>query len=89
MANEFDREKHGERFFQKVKKLARKLKIAKDYGFDHVVKEGHKYHKSSVFSCGNPNCIMCMNPRKAFGEKTMQERKFEQKELWNESDNTE
>ncbi len=80
MANEFDREKHGERFFQKVKKLARKLKIAKDYGFDHVVKEGHKYHKSSVFSCGNPNCIMCMNPRKGFKEKTMQEKRFEQTE---------
>ena len=80
MANEFDKEKHGERFFQKVKKLARKLKIAKDYGFDHVVKEGHKYHKSSVFSCGNPNCIMCMNPRKGFKEKTMQEKRFEQTE---------
>lgn len=80
MANEFDKEKHGERFFQKVKKLTRKLKIAKDYGFDHVVKEGHKYHKSSVFSCGNPNCIMCMNPRKGFKEKTMQEKRFEQTE---------
>jgi hypothetical protein len=80
VANEFDKEKHGERFFQKVKKLARKLKIAKDYGFDHVVKEGHKYHKSSVFSCGNPNCIMCMNPRKGFKEKTMQEKRFEQTE---------
>ena len=53
------------------------------------VKEPHKLHKVHAVNCGNPNCVMCMNPRKAFGEKTMQERKFEQMELWNESDNTE
>lgn len=75
-----DKEKHGERFFQKVKKLARKMKIAKEYGYDHVLKDPHKYHKSSAFSCGNPNCIFCMNPRRGFKEKTMQERKFEQTE---------
>lgn len=80
MSNDIDKQKHGERFFQKIKKLARKMKLAKEYGYEHVLKDPHKYHKSSVFSCGNPNCIMCMNPRKAFGEKTMQERKLEQKE---------
>lgn len=80
MSNEEQKQKHGERFFQKVKKLARKLRIAKDYGYDHIVKDGHKYHKKSIISCGNPNCIFCMNPRKSFNEKTMQERKFEQTE---------
>jgi hypothetical protein len=29
---------------------------------------------------------MCMNPRKAFDEKTMQERRFEQKERIHESE---
>lgn len=80
MSNEEQKQKHGERFFQKIKKLARKLKIAKDYGYDHVIKDGHKYHKKSIISCGNPNCVFCMNPRKSFNEKTMQERKFEQTE---------
>jgi hypothetical protein len=80
MSSDIDKQKHGERFFQKVKKLARKMKLAKEYGYKHVLKDPHKYHKSSLFSCGNPNCIMCMNPRKAFGEKSMQERRLEQKE---------
>lgn len=80
MSSESDKQKHGERFFQKVKKLTRKLKIAKDYGYEHIVKDGHKYHKRSIISCGNPNCIFCMNPRKSFNEKTMQERRFEQTE---------
>lgn len=84
MANEFDKQKHGERFFQKVKKLARKLKIAKDYGYEHVLKDPHKYHKSSLFNCGNPKCIMCMNPRKGFGEKTVQEKRFEQTEKFDD-----
>ena len=75
MSNQSQREKHGERFFQKIKKLARKLKLAKEYGYDHVLKNPHKYHKQSPFNCGNPDCVMCMNPRKAFKEKTMQERK--------------
>lgn len=80
MANEYDKQKHGERFFQKVKKLARKLKLAKVYNYDHALENPHKYHKTSLFNCGNPKCIMCMNPRKGFGEKTIQERKFEQNE---------
>jgi len=86
VANEFDKQKHGERFFQKIKKLARKIKLVKSYNYcDHdVIKNPHKYHKSSVFSCGNPNCVMCMNPRKSFKEKTMQERKFEQTEKYND-----
>jgi len=80
VSNQSQREKHGERFFQKIKKLARKLKLAKEYGYEHALKNPHKYHKASLFNCGNPKCVMCMNPRKAFGEKTMQERKFEQTE---------
>lgn len=80
MSNESQRKKHGERFFQKIKKLARKLKLAKEYNHEHAMKNLHKYHKKSLFNCGNPECVMCMNPRKAFGEKTMQERKFEQTE---------
>lgn len=78
------KDKHAERFFQKVKKLARKLKLAKVYNHEHALKNPHKYHKASLFNCGNPNCVMCMNPRKAFDEKSMQERSFEQNKLHDE-----
>ena len=87
MSKQEDKDKHSERLLQKEKKIARKVKLAKEYGADHVVKNPHKYHKTSPFNCGDPNCVMCMNPRKAFGEKTMQERKFEQKERIHDEDN--
>ena len=78
--SETDKKKHGERVQQKETKLARKMRLAKQYDYDHALKNPHKYHKTSLFNCGNPKCVMCMNPRKAFNEKTMQERKFEQTE---------
>ena len=71
--------KHSERMHQKEKKIAKQVKIAKQYGIE--VKEPHKFAKHNALNCGIPNCIMCGNPRKVWGEKTMQERKFEQKEL--------
>lgn len=84
MSHESNKQKHGERVQQKEKKLKRKMKIAKEYGLDHVVEKPHKYHKSSVFSCGNPKCVMCMNPRRAFQELTMQERMFDQGCMYDE-----
>jgi hypothetical protein len=80
MSTEDDKVKHSERIQQKTKKVTRKVKIAKAFGFTEVTKNPHKYAKKSMFGCGNKNCIMCMNPRKAWGEKTMQEQKFEQRE---------
>ena len=80
MSTEDDKVKHSERIQQKTKKVTRKVKIAKAFGFTEVEKNPHKYAKKSMFGCGNKNCIMCMNPRKAWGEKTMQEQKFEQRE---------
>lgn len=87
MSSEYQKEQHSKRIHQKQVKVEKQVKIAKELGM--TVKEPHKLHKVHAVNCGNPNCVMCMNPRKAFGEKTMQERKFEQMELWNESDNTE
>lgn len=85
MSNQSQREKHSERIHQKETKLDKKVKLAKEFNHEHALKNPHKYHKTSLFNCGNPKCVMCMNPRKAFDEKTMQERKFEQKELYDES----
>lgn len=76
--SESDKKKHSERIHQKKTKLNHKMDIARAYHQDHVLKNPHKYHKTSLFNCGNANCIMCMNPRRGFGEKTIQERKFEQ-----------
>jgi len=87
MSSEYQKEQHSKRIHQKQVKVEKQVKIAKELGMP--VKEPHKLHKVHALNCGNPNCVMCMNPRKAFGEKTMQERKFEQMELWNEPDDRE
>ena len=63
MSTEDDKVKHSERIQQKTKKVTRKVKIAKAFGFTEVTKNPHKYAKKSMFGCGNKNCIMCMNPR--------------------------
>lgn len=75
MSKDEDKIKHSKRIHQKDSVVKNKMKIAKAYGWKHVLTNPHKYLKCSLFSCGNPNCIFCMNPRKAFKEKTMQERK--------------
>ena len=81
VSDQSQRNKHSERIHQKETKLEKKVKLAKEFNHEHALKNPHKYHKSSLFNCGNPKCVMCMNPRKAFDEKTMQERKFEQDKL--------
>ena len=83
--SEQDKTKHAERIGQKETKLAKKVKLAKTYNHEDAIKNPHKYHEKSLFNCGNPKCVMCMNPRKSYNEKTMQERRFEQSEKLKEA----
>jgi pyridoxine 5'-phosphate synthase PdxJ len=76
MSNEQHKEQHSKRLHQKETHVAKQVKIAKAYGIS--VKEPHKLAKHNAMNCGDPNCLMCMNPRKAFNEKTIQERRFDQ-----------
>jgi len=73
------KEKRQKRFLQKNRHINRQINILNEtmnrYG--KVKVEPHRFHKKNAFNCGNPNCVLCMNPRKAFGYKTMQEIKFE------------
>ena len=78
MSHEEDKFNHSRRLHKDQVAIDRQVKIAKEYGIP--VKEPHKFAKHHALNCGDPNCVMCMNPRKANGEKTMQERRFEQKE---------
>jgi hypothetical protein len=73
-----DKDKRQKRFQQKSRHLERQFDIAKKSGIGYYTEENkHKLHKKNALNCGDPKCVMCMNPRKAFGEKTFQERKFE------------
>lgn len=86
MSHEFDKEKHSKRLHQEEAAIARQVKIAKSHGMD--VKEPHKLAKHHALDCGQPGCMLCGNPRKVFKEKTVQEKRFEQTEKWNESESS-
>jgi hypothetical protein len=76
MSNELHREQHSKRLHQKERHIARQMSIRKAHSFP--LDEAHKYHKVSGTTCGDSNCVMCGNPRKFFGERTIQERRFDQ-----------
>ena len=81
MSFESDKTKHGKRIQQKDRHIQRqvshyKLIWPRDAYENRHVKEPHRLAKRNAFNCGNPDCMYCMNPRKAFKERTIQEKKF-------------
>ena len=73
MTNTRDR---GDRRAHDSKAIARQVRIAKTAGIP--LDKVHRFSKVHATTCGDSNCAMCGNPRKFFGEKTIQERKFEE-----------
>lgn len=47
-----------------------------------VVEQPHRLQKRTAYSCGNPDCHMCANPRKIFKDLTVQEKSFQQTCDW-------
>lgn len=74
MSNEDDKFKHSKRLLKDENAVNKQAKIAKAFGVK--VKEPHKFAKKHALNCGNPNCVMCGNPRKVFKEKTQQEKRL-------------
>jgi len=83
MSKEEDKFKKSRRILQDEVAVQRQVKIAKDNGFPPI-KEPHKFAKRHAVNCGNPNCVMCGNPRKVWGEETLQEKRFKQTTTWDE-----
>ena len=76
MSNEDEKLKHSKRIFETDNAVKKQVKIAKVYGTN--IEQPHKFAKVHAMNCGNPNCVMCANPRKVFKEKTIQEKRLEQ-----------
>jgi hypothetical protein len=85
-----EKERRGKRFMQKQRHIKRQVNIydtmlgySRKWIEDNLTEfagrdpgqSEHRYHKKNALNCGDPKCIQCMNPRKAFGQKTMQERR--------------
>ena len=84
MSNEDEKLKHSKRILKTDNAVKKQVSIAKTFGLP--VDEPHKFAKRHAMNCGNPNCVMCANPRKVWKEKTNQERRFEQTEKYEDND---
>lgn len=74
MSTEQDRFKNSQRRLRDESAVKKQTKIAKAYGVP--VQEPHKFAKHHAMNCGNPDCVMCGNPRKVFNELTAQEKRL-------------
>ena len=81
-----DKEKRNKRFIQKDRHIKRELGILAKCSFpqDHnYYIQPHRLHKKHATNCGNPRCLVCSNPRKIWGQKTLKEYQFECEEINN------
>ena len=83
MSTEEDKFKHSKRLLKDDNAIKKQVKIAKAHGMD--VKEPHKFNKHHAMDCGNPKCMLCASPRKLFKELTIQEKRFYQDKLHEDS----
>lgn len=74
-----DKTKRSERLHDDLVAAERQRKIAKHHNNEKSL--GH-YVKLHAMTCGDSNCVMCGNPRKFFGEETIQEKSFKQTDSW-------
>jgi len=70
-----DKIKHSKRLLKDENAIKKQVKIAKSHGMP--VENAHGFAKHHVMDCGQPGCVICGNRRKVFGEKTVQEEKFD------------
>lgn len=81
-----DKEKRQKRIQQKANHVNRQVGLAKlglsatpvGTGKPRDIEQPHRLQKRKAWNCGNPNCIHCANPRKIFGELTLQEQKHQE-----------
>lgn len=78
MSDDLTKEKRSKRLFNDKTKSLRQKKILKAYNLDKPFESANYFNKRHALNCGNPNCVMCGNPRKMFNERTIQEYKFEE-----------
>jgi hypothetical protein len=71
-----DKIKHSKRLLKDNNAIAKQVKIAKEHGIPVI--DEHRFNKHHAMDCGNPDCVMCGNPRKVWGERTVQEQRFDQ-----------
>ena len=74
MSTEQDRFKNSRRRLKDDAAIVKQRKIARAHGFPTGPE--HRLAKVHATTCGDSNCVMCGNPRKFFGEPTVQEKRM-------------
>jgi len=59
-----------------------RVKVAKSHGMTKVIEQKNRLNKRHPLDCGKSNCGLCGSPRKLCGEKSIQEKKHEQKDKY-------
>ena len=72
-----DKDKRAKRFQQKNRHIDKQNDIWNQKDYRSKMEQPHRFHKKKALDCGQPQCVCCGNPRRIFGEKTIQERRFE------------
>lgn len=89
MSDPETRERHSRRLHDEethIKKRYRLLKEKSSFLGRKVERQPHRLSKVSGMNCGNPHCVMCMNPRRAWKDDTIQEKSFKQTQAWDQVD---
>jgi hypothetical protein len=86
MSKEEDKFKHSKRLLKDENAIKKQVKIAKEHKVSEFNPSGldqpHRYNKHHAMDCGNPGCMLCANPRRAWNELTIQEkREFQDMEI--------
>jgi hypothetical protein len=77
MSTEQDKFKRSKRLLKDENAIKKQTKIGKQYGMSKKeMDQPHRLAKRHAMSCGDPNCVMCGNPRKFFNEPTQQEKRL-------------
>jgi len=79
MSNDQDKFNHSKRLLKDETAIAKQLKIAKEFGVDKYLNQPHRLAKHHALDCGSPKCLLCSR-EKVFKERTIQERRFDQRE---------
>jgi hypothetical protein len=74
MSTEQDKFKHSKRMLKDEAAVKKQVDIAKQHGT--TIESPHKFAKRHAMTCGDSNCVMCGNPRKFWGERTIQEQRL-------------
>lgn len=84
MSNPEVKEKRSTRLHKEESVIKKQQKIAIQHGLDRkdVEREPHRFAKHHALDCGNPECGLCSNPRRLVGDRTVQEKSFDQTSKW-------